>query len=169
MTGGTGLSDDALARVEIEEASAGDIEEIVEVQRLAFREEMKLYGFFDIPPLTETVEEVLEALHEQVVLKAVCDGAIVGAVRATVREGSCLVGRLVVRPELWNRGIGRALMDAVEERYGDSCRLELFTGSRSIRNITLYEKLGYVAFRTEDVGDSIQLIYMEKARGAGRA
>lgn len=86
-----------------------------------------------------------------------------------MREGSCLVGRLVVRPELWNRGIGRALMDAVEERYGDSCRLELFTGSRSIRNITLYEKLGYVAFRTEDVGDSIQLIYMEKARGAGRA
>lgn len=74
MTGGTGLTDDALARVEIEEASAGDIEDIVEVQRLAFREEMKLYGFFDIPPLTEAVEEVIEALHEQAVLKAVCDG-----------------------------------------------------------------------------------------------
>lgn len=154
--------------LEISDASVEGIEEILEVQRLAFTEEMKIYGFYDIPPLTETAEDVREALGELIMLKAVRGGRIVGAVRARVKEGSCLLGRLVVRPDSWNEGIGRALMEAVEARCGETCHLELFTGSKSVKNIALYESLGYRTFRSEDVGEGIQLVYMEKTTGAGR-
>jgi GNAT superfamily N-acetyltransferase len=151
----------------IAEAQKSDLEEMLAIQRLAFTEEMKLYGFFDIPPITETPEEISEAFAGRVFLKATLDGRIVGSVRAERDGVSCLVGRLSVQPELWNRGIGRALMVEIENRCGGGCRLELFTGSKSAKNIKLYEKLGYRTFREQEVSEEVKLLYMEKLLDCG--
>lgn len=151
--------------VAIQEARQTDAGEILAVQKSAFTEEMKAYGFYDIPPLTETVDDVREAMRAGVMLKAVLEGRIVGAVRASSQDGSCLVGRLAVTPDLWNKGIGRSLMEEIESRCPDACRLELFVGSKSDKNIRLYEKLGYRTFKSEPVGEDVELLYMEKRLG----
>jgi ribosomal protein S18 acetylase RimI-like enzyme len=148
----------------IEEASLDDVEDILEVQRLAFTEEMKLYGLSDIPPLTDTAEDLREAFDGHVVLKAVSSVKIVGTVKGTLREGSCYVGRLAVRPDVWDRGIGTALMSPIATRCGDGRRLELFVGSKSTKNIHLYEK--HRTFRVEDVGEGVQLLYIWRGSSA---
>ncbi|MHB8895990.1 MAG: GNAT family N-acetyltransferase [Candidatus Geothermincolia bacterium] len=152
---------------EITEAVPGDATGILEVQRLAFTEEMREYGFFDIPPITETVEDIKRDFENMVVLKATIDGAIGGSVRVKCERGTCLVGKLSVHPRLWNKGLGTSLMLEVERACPDAQRFELFTGSKSLRNMRLYEKLGYRPFRTEDARGGIQLVYMEKTNKRG--
>jgi ribosomal protein S18 acetylase RimI-like enzyme len=101
-------------------------------------------------------------LVTQVVLKAMVDERIVGSVRAYEKDGTCYVGRLIVRPDVQNQGIGTRLMGEIEDIFSDAARFELFTGSRSERNLYLYRKLGYVAFREQKLTDLVSLVYLEK-------
>ncbi len=153
--------------VRVEQADPADAAQILALQKLAYQSEAALYNDYAIPPLTQTLEQMQADLRGQVVLKAVRDGAIVGSVRAFLCDGTCHVGRLIVHPECQGRGIGTSLMAAIEGRFPGARRFELFTGESSERNIRLYSKLGYRAFRTERLSDRTTVVYMEKV--AGRA
>jgi GNAT superfamily N-acetyltransferase len=156
------MSDDAAGQVQIEQASASDADAILALQKLAYRSEAEIYDDFEIPPLRQTLPEMLEDLERQVVLAARLDGRIVGSVRGYEREGTCHIGRVIVDPGCQNRGIGARLMAAIEERFHGVRRYELFTGQRSERNLYFYRKLGYVALRSEAVNDRLSLVYLEK-------
>ena len=41
-------------------------------------------------------------------------------------------------------------------------RYELFTSTRSLDNIRLYQKLGYTIFARKAVNDELEFVYMEK-------
>jgi ribosomal protein S18 acetylase RimI-like enzyme len=150
--------------MQIERATNSDAEEILALQRVAYRSEAELYGDFNIPPLVETLEAIKKNFEEQTVLKAVLEGKLVGSVRGFDKEGTCYVGRLIVRPDYQNHGIGTKLMNEIEIVFGESKRFELFTGHRSEKNLHLYEKLGYRTFKTERVHDRLTLVFMEKHR-----
>jgi len=154
----------------VERANVEDAEEILALQRLAYQSEAAIYGDYMIPPLTQTLEEIRADFDEQVFLKASVGGRIVGSVRAHVREGTCFVGRLIVHPDLQNRGIGTGLLNELErivpalETFSDVERFELFTGSRSEKNLYLYQKLGYKIFRSEELTEKVTLMFLEKHR-----
>jgi ribosomal protein S18 acetylase RimI-like enzyme len=153
--------------VSIEPASIADAQEILELQRLAYQEEAAIYGDYTIAPLTQTLTEMEDELKHQVVLKATVDGSIAGSVRAYSRGGTCYIGRLIVHPDLQNRGIGTRLMRAIEAAFTEADRFELFTGHRSTRNLYLYQKLGYVPCRRQPVNESLEMIFLEKVPSGG--
>ncbi len=163
--------------VTITDAAPVDAEEIIAVQRRAFRAQGELYSTCTIPPLVETPEDLRHDFEKTVILKALEDGRIIGSVRGSLRDpegdkahvrGTCYVARLAVLPESQNRGTGSALMREIEARFPKAKRFELVTGHRSEKSLHLYEKLGYSAVRTEAVSDKITLVFMEKpAGGAG--
>jgi len=148
----------------IAEADLSEAPELLDVQKRAFLLEAECYDAYSMPPLTETVQEVREAFAESTILKAEMEGRIVGVVRATSKDGTCLIGRLAVEPDLQDRGIGTALLAEAESRCGDAPRLELFVGSRSHKNIHIYEKMGYRTYKARDIRDDIKLLYMKKLR-----
>jgi len=148
----------------IERAANSDAEEILALQRLAYRSEAELYDDFNIPPMLETAEQIKNNFGKEIFLKAVIDRKIVGSVKAFDKGGTCHIGRLVVHPEFQNQGIGTQLMNEIESIFGESKRFELFTGHRSEKNLHLYQKLGYQAFTTEKVHDRLTLVFMEKLR-----
>jgi len=41
-------------------------------------------------------------------------------------------------------------------------RYELFTSDKSVRNIKLYERLGYKIFKTVDAAQDLKFVYIEK-------
>lgn len=151
------------ANVIIRDADDSDAAEILALQRIAYQSEAAIYQDFALPPLLETIEEVRAAFGAGVVLKAESGGRIVGSVRGRSRDGVCLISRLIVHPELRDRGIGTRLMQAIEERFADASRYELFTGHRSERNLHLYAKLGYSRVRTEPVHERLTLIHLAKS------
>jgi len=88
---------------------------------------------------------------------------MVGAVRAQFSDHTCLVGRLVVVPDMQGRGIGRRLMRALEDEVAgraDAC--VLFTGHLSESNLRLCRRLGYAETHRERVAAHLTLVHMRK-------
>lgn len=149
--------------LEIEQATVADAAEILALQKLAYLSEAKLYNNYAIPPLTQTIEELVADFGRKLFLKAVEDGRIIGSVNGFLKEDRCLIGRLMVHPDFQGRGIGTLLMKAIEARFADAGTWELFTGELSVKNIRLYERLGYHAIRKEQFpGSRFAVVFMAK-------
>lgn len=143
-------------------ATAADAREILALQKLVFREEAELYDDWEIPPLTQTLEDLQREMQEQVFLKALLGTQIIGAVRARLEEITCHIGRLMVHPEWQRCGIGTRLMKEIEARFPVVRRFEVFTGSRSEGNIRLYRRLGYEPFVSLATSPKLTLVYLQK-------
>ena len=163
----------ALARtvdpIVIVDAEPADAEAIHALQILAYQSEARRYDNWSIPPLVESVESVREHIARHVVLKAQIDGRLAGSVRGVVEDGVCLVGRLIVDPALQQRGIGTALLDAIETRHPDVTAFKLFTGDRSEGNLRLYRRHGYVETHRQPVSSEVSLVFLRKPAGRAEA
>ena len=146
----------------IKKAQKEDLEEILKLQYLAYQSEAKLFGNMDIPPLKQTIEEIYEEFQKGVILKVVDDGGvIIGSVRAYRDGRTVYIGKLIVHPSKQGQGIGTQLLFEMEKQYPHK-RYELFTSTKSERNIALYQKLGYKIFDEEQVTEELRFVYMEK-------
>ncbi|MEU7769998.1 GNAT family N-acetyltransferase [Micromonospora taraxaci] len=145
-------------------AGVADAGEILTVQRAAYLTEAQHYADPFLPPLTETLDEVVAVLTGSgVVLAARRGHRLVGSVRAHLVEDTAHVGRLSVAPDQQGRGVGARLLTAIEETYaGQVARFTLFTGADSARNLQLYQRHGYriVAHRPDPNG--VPLAVLEK-------
>lgn len=145
----------------IEPADAGDLEEILALQKLAFQSEAQRYNDYALPPLTQTLEGIQTDFERMVILKASMDGRIVGSARAYLEGDTCYVGRVVVHPDFWRQGIATQLMDAIESRFADARRFELFTGHASTPALELYRTRGYTEFKRKEL-PTHTLVFLEK-------
>ncbi len=147
---------------QIAKAKVNAAEEILRIQKLAYQSEAERYNNYEIPPLKQTIEELKEQFKNHIILKAVLDGKVIGTVRAYQKNGTCYVGRLAVHPDMQNQGIGTSLMKEIEKCFNPE-RFELFVGSKSDKNISLYQKLGYNIFKTDQYEcGNIEIFYMKK-------
>lgn len=146
----------------ITKAQKNDLEEILKLQYLAYQSEAALFGNKDIPPLKQTLDEVIEEYNEGLVLKMNDEsGAIIGSVRAKEKDGTVYIGKLMVRPDHQKKGYGKRLL-LEPEKYYPGKRYELFTSTRSQDNIRLYKSVGYKEFDRKAVDDELIFVYMEK-------
>jgi len=143
-------------------ATIEDSEQILKLQKLAYKSEAEIYQDYNIPPLTQTVAEIKEEFENQTFLKAVDGKNLIGSVRAYSDRNSCFIGRLIVCPDSQGKGIGTRLMNTIEAYFPDVRRYELFTGTKSVANIRLYDRLGYKPFKELVLNESISLVFMEK-------
>ncbi|HWQ20622.1 MAG TPA: GNAT family N-acetyltransferase [Methanotrichaceae archaeon] len=149
-------------QVEIIPATIEDALEILALQKLAYQSEARIYNDWTIQPLRETAEDIRAEFNTHVFLKAVSERLLVGSVRACTMGTTCYIGKLIVHPQWQNQGIATRLIAEAEMMHRDTGRFELFTGSKSAKNIHLYHKCGYQEFRREKLNDSIELVYLEK-------
>ena len=68
----------------------------------------------------------------------------------------------MLHPEMQKKGIGTKILLAIDNEYPNQ-RYELFTSTRSICNIRVYERLGYKKLKEETVSRELQLVYLQKA------
>ena len=125
--------------MKIVNANISDAEQILKLQKLAYISEAEIIGDYNIPPLTQKLEESIEEFKQRLVLKAVVKNKIIGSVRAHLENGTCFIGKLIVHPDYQNKGIGTKLMNEIETQFKHAKRFELFTSSKSKR-ISIYTK-----------------------------
>ena len=97
-----------------------------------------------------------------IILKATDENnKIIGSVRVYCENDTVFIGKLMVNPQNQRNGIGTKLLLAIEKEYPGK-RYELFTSSRSRKNISLYEKLGYRIFKEKQITEELKFVYLEK-------
>ncbi len=153
-------------RHDILPAELADASEILELQRLAYQSEARLYNDWSLPPLTQTLGELEREFETLRILKAVRrerPDRIVGSVRAGLDGNICRVGRLIVHPDHQRQGLGTALLLAAEALFPQAACFSLFTGSRSEGNLRLYARLGYRETERRAVRPALTLVFLEKS------
>lgn len=148
----------------IKKAQKDDLRTILELQYLAYQSEAKLFNDPNIPPLQQALEDVEKEFEKGIILKAIDEkNVIVGSVRAHSEKGTVYIGKLMVHPQQQKRGIGTKLLLEIEKEYPNQ-RYELFTSTKSIGNIRLYERLGYKIFKEVSMTEELQFVYLEKCQ-----
>jgi ribosomal protein S18 acetylase RimI-like enzyme len=143
-------------------AEIEDAEEILSLQKRAYESEARLYNDWSIPPLTQSLSSLKAEILSGGVLKYSQSTVIIGSVRASLQDGKCEIGRLIVAPEFQGQGIGSTLLSAIEAKFSQAQSFELFTGSKSDGNIRLYRRHGYEIVGTKELSPAVTFVFMSK-------
>ena len=152
-----------MEKVEIKKANKSDLQEILELQYLAFQSEAKLLDTKDIPPLLQKLSDVEEVFKNGIILKAVAFNKIIGSVRAKIIDGTTYIEKLFVNPENQGCGIATSLLLEIE-KYCVTKKYEIYTSTRTLKTIALYEKLGYKKFQEKAFSEKLKFVYLEKIK-----
>ncbi|MDR0478098.1 MAG: GNAT family N-acetyltransferase [Desulfobulbaceae bacterium] len=149
--------------MEILKASYEDLPKILDLQKLAYLSEAKLLNNYSIQPLRQTLAELANEFTKNVILKLVNKGKneIIASVRAYEENNRIYIGKLIVHPDYQNQGLGTNLLKNIETYFANKT-YELFTSSKSQRNLFFYQKNGYREFKRQKVSTDLELVYMEK-------
>ena len=153
-------------KIIIKRASIEDAEEILELQKLSYVSEAEILDDFTIPPLHQTIDEILSEFSHQLFLKVEFENRIIGSVRSYLENRTCYIGKLIVHPDYQNCGIGTRLLSAAENQFPDAQRYELFTGRKSEKNLHIYKKNGYRIVKSKVVSMKLTLVFLEKINEA---
>ena len=143
-----------------------DAGEMLTLQRAAYVTEAQLHDDVNLPPLTQTLEEIVAELERPDVIAWGFreDGRLVGSIRALVDGAEAELRRSAVAPDRQGNGIGTALFTEAERRLPPAVEtVTLFTGEFSVRNIELYRRLGFAETHRSSVG-AYELVHMAKSR-----
>ena len=152
---------------------AEDAGEVLTLQRAAYVTEAQAHADLDLPPLRQSLAEVVAELADpQVVSLGWRDdnGRLNAAVRARTAGDAAHVaevGRLTVVPDRQGQRLGTRLLAAVEDQLPAAVtELRLFTGEHSDGNLRLYARLGYREDSRRPTPAGYKLVHLMKARRA---
>lgn len=151
-------------QINILKAQKSDLVTILQLQKDCYLSEAEIYNDYEIQPLTQDLESLEKEFENSIILKSVINGEIVGSIRGYIANETAYIGKLIVRNDHQNKGIGRLLMESIELSFTDCKRIELFTGFKSEKNLYLYNKLGYKEFKRKVIDANLTLVYLEKAK-----
>ena len=83
----------------IQKAEKEDLQEILDLQYLSYQSEAELFNDHDIPPLKQTLEDILTEYERGIILKVSDGDNIIGSVRAHFENGTVYIGKLIVHPQ----------------------------------------------------------------------
>lgn len=144
-------------------AQMEDLPAINRIQRLAFRDSYDQYGFC---PAFEAEEEHLIAYLEWArIYKIVLEDQIIGSVFIyKAEENHYELDSLSLAPEYQNYGFGSWAISMVEYMHPDALLWTLSTPASDERNRHYYEKMGFVAFDSEEINNNLVLIRYKKEK-----
>ena len=155
--------DDRWGGALIAKATPADVGDLLTCTHACWLREGILNDTLTIPAQHETVESLTASLHEWDTYVLRHDGRFIGSVRGQRVDDTWHIGRLMVVPDLHGRGLGRALLEFIQEvAPSDATRFELFTGTGSEHNLKLYKKAG---FRGVVQPNGATVVFTKRRRG----
>ena len=149
--------------MEIIKANFEDLPKILDLQKLAYMSEAKIHNDYSIQPLMQTFDELKKEFEKSIILKLIDNdnNEIIGSIRAYEENNRVYIGKLMVHPNYQNKGFGKKLLKTIESLFPNK-KFELFTSSKSEKNLYIYSKNGYKEFDRQKTSDNMEIIYLEK-------
>jgi ribosomal protein S18 acetylase RimI-like enzyme len=138
------------------------VQELFSLQRLAYLIEAKLIDFYDIPPLKESIEELIEC--GETFLGYFEDDELAGAVSFTKKREELTICRMVVHPNHFRKGIAHKLLTAVEEMEPAVPIIRVSTGKDNFPAKKLYQKNDYQLEKEIEVAPGFYISSLKKER-----
>lgn len=130
--------------------------QVLALQRAAYRVEADLIGFEGIPPLNETLDELVA---QPLTWIGVREGdAVIAALGYTVDGSHCDIDRLVVAPEHFGRGLATALVTSLFAYP----RITVSTGTANLPARRLYEKHGFRVTGEREIDSGVTVTQYER-------
>jgi ribosomal protein S18 acetylase RimI-like enzyme len=134
--------------------------ELLALQKTSYTVEAELIGSSDIPPLKETLWDLMHC--GEAFYGCFKRGRLVGAI-SYKKQGDVLdVHRLVVHPDRFRRGIGRSLVLHLENVEGTAGKILVSTGAKNYPARKLYLGLGFRESAEAEVAPGLYVSFFEK-------
>ncbi|QIW80540.1 bifunctional GNAT family N-acetyltransferase/GrpB family protein [Bacillus tequilensis] len=138
--------------------------EIIAVQQPAYTKEAELIGFDGIPALQEKARDIQASLEQFAGYRK--DGKLIGVISYEKNMHHLTICRLVVHPDGFRKGIGRALLQFVIEQNEDAEKFEAVTAEKNTPAVSLYTQAGFQKIKTvkaeEDLFLSVFHLYPKR-------
>lgn len=136
------------------------VRELLALQKESYLVEAKLINFYEIPPLLETIEELIEC--EETFLGYFEGAQLAGAVSYTIEEDELTICRMVVHPDHFRKGIAQKLLTEVEISNPELNVFNVSTGRENPPAKNLYLKNGYKLISELEVVPELFISNFEK-------
>lgn len=146
----------------ISKAVPEDIPSIFLLQKRAFVQEAEIDHNYSITPVMQTRQSFEDEFGLFTYLKATVNNCIIGSIRASLKNGSCFIGRLIVEPVFQKYGIGKKLLMEIESEFQCAEKFELFTAEQSEGNVRFYKNNGYSVYDKFSDESGVVLLKFEK-------
>jgi ribosomal protein S18 acetylase RimI-like enzyme len=136
-------------------------EQIYQLQQASYTIERDLIEYPDFPPLAVTAQEIQA---ESDTFLGYRTGAILaGVLSFTVTPVLLDIGRLIVHPAYFRRGIAGQLLQAVETYATVAQRINVSTAEKNLPAVRLYQKHGYHLTECTVLPDGLVLVRFFKS------
>ena len=138
-------------------------EQIYQLQQVSYTVESDLIAYPDFPPLAVTAQEIQK---EPDTFLSYREGVILVGVLSFSQTPALLdIGRLIVHPRYFRRGIASQLLQAVEPYATASMRITVSTAEKNVPAVRLYQKHGYHLTERTVLPDGLVLVRFFKEIG----
>jgi ribosomal protein S18 acetylase RimI-like enzyme len=135
---------------------------VLDLQQNSYKIEAELIGFFDIPPLKDTIDSLMEC--NEIFFGYFEEEVLFGIISYKVIENTLDIHRVAVHPQFFRRGIAAKMLDFVEKLETDVKKVVVCTGKVNLPAISLYLKNGYRKTKDIEIGENVYITEFEKIR-----
>jgi ribosomal protein S18 acetylase RimI-like enzyme len=141
-------------------ATLVDIDAVTAFQRAAYHKNRALLGVEPLPLLAD-YSKIIDSYETWLLQR---DGRLDGVLILEPRADDLLIWSIATAPAAQNRGVGRTLLAATEERARALGRsvIRLYTGEPLTGNIAWYQRHGYAIERVEALAADRRIVHMSK-------
>jgi len=135
--------------------------ELFALQTAAYLVEAELIDFYDIPPLKETLEDLI-LCGETFLGYFQEEGVLAGAASYTISENELTICRMTVHPRYFRQGIARKLLRAIEESHSQISFVLVSTGADNMPAKNLYLQNGFELTEDTEAAPGFFISHFEK-------
>lgn len=135
------------------------VAKIVNLQKKSYIIEADLIDFYDIPPLRDSVESIMET--EETFYGFMHGDILAGIISYKLEENTVDIHRVAVDPSFFRRGIAKQLIKYLEENV-EAERIAVATGAKNYPAVNLYLSLGFKKIEESVVNGALLIAFFEK-------
>jgi ribosomal protein S18 acetylase RimI-like enzyme len=134
--------------------------EIASLQKLSYHVEAEIIGYSAIPPLHESIAEIINS--KEIYLAFYEEQHIAGILAYEFEGGFIIISKMMVHPDHFKKGIATKLIDYLFRIYSNAWRAKVSTGAKNYPAIRLYLKHGFVKTGERIIDNYLTLYTFEK-------